>query len=322
MSINGGGGGGVIGSIISTVSSWASFFGGGGGPSNMFDPRLVAERRAVFDRRLRGGADATATQPAAILVGSAAVPAPRTPPRRRRAPRRRQPAPKRPTPRPTRPVPRRPVPPVEPSPKGVPRRVIETLPRAGAVLGTIWWRLLDGYLDSVPLPGNPPRGPSNNPRRGTRRRIPQPRIERRANPAKPAVPRPAAIPAPSTSPWPAPIPTPQPVYRPAPPVARPQWPVGSIQRPKPGLRIGLPAALPLQSFARPPSAPRMPQGQENPSPMRLQQPGRIELLQQVANPCQVTARDARRRQRQKRKACKKFVVKEIRVCQSSSAKRA
>lgn len=58
----------------------------------------------------------------------------------------------------------------------------------------------------------------------------------------------------------------------------------------------------------------------NSNPALGLQPGSITLPAQQSSPCQQAARDAKRRQRKKRKECKKFVYKRIKVCQSSNAK--
>lgn len=54
--------------------------------------------------------------------------------------------------------------------------------------------------------------------------------------------------------------------------------------------------------------------------LQPQQLGNITIAEPTSDPCAVRARDARRRQRAKRKKCQKFVYKRIRVCQSSNAK--
>lgn len=280
-----------------------------------------------------------------IIFGSAApapAPAPRRQPRRRRTRRTREkPKPRRT--RPTRPsVPRvEPPQPEAPSPRKSPPIKIplpRTLPSVPGLLFDIWKTLLDEYLKPRPRVNNP-----GGPRRGGER-------TRQPNPLPPMSlpspgplnvpplpsPTPRAPPseiftAPSTvsSPFPDPY-----TYVPAPARA-------PATRPSPRRQLGpqylvgnpFPMSQPQRSPLR--RQPRR-QGERDPlrerdipqqrNPPRQSQPltplrsGQLESTPYNSDPCAMRARETKRRQRQKRKECKKFVTKEIRVCQSFNEK--
>jgi hypothetical protein len=287
----------------------------------------------------------------AAAPSTAPGPAPRRPGRRRRArPKRRgRPARTRPNSpaRPSTPViPESPEPAPRPSsPRGVP---IPRLPGVG--LPNLWRRLFDEYFRPRQLEERIRKG-SRAPRRGgsrTRQPTPPGRVlvpqpgplpvdlptpEPRSQPSEIFQPRPA-LPSPFPDPYGQPAPASQPAPRTAPaPAARrralpllgnplpwslPQIRAGNRQQPRratpsnPGRRRNIPST---EEFLRPQRAPR-----QNLGPLTALQPGRVELPQQASSPCQQLQRDAKRRQRRKRKECKKFVYKRIKVCQSSNAK--
>lgn len=290
------------------------------------------------------------------FVFGAASPAPAPAPRPRRRPaRRRTRRPVREPSRPSRPAPPRRPPPVRvpepvspdaPAPRPGPRRSPIRIPvpvAIPAVLFDLWKRLFDEYLQ----PHYPySRGPRN--RRGPRVRQPG------APPRDVVVPSPGPLPVdlphrtptpeapPSeifqpTTPLPSPFPDPSvPVEVPTPtPYGRPQ-PVA----PPAGQPFSLPSPLEwLVRQVRPRDRrnPRRDQPRDEPSefgdvgaPGRLGdpleagplgltplEPGRVDLPEQEQDPCRQAAREKKREQRKKRKKCKEFVTKEIKVCRSS-----
>lgn len=312
--------------------------------------------RRIESLTAQGGIDArptTPNNPRPALPGQSpfvfsvydAVPQPATRPRRRR-PRRSKPARRgRPT-RPTRPArpqdPRIPESPVtEPARRSTPsRRPIPIPTSVPGALFDLWKQLWDAYVTPRREPS-----PSGGPRRGGERTrqppspgpvtvpMPGPLEVELPTPARRAEPgeifqTPAAVPSPFPDPstFPATLPAPSPAARA--PAARTR---GLLQLGSP-----LPWSVPQvrQRNARRPrsSQPRNPRrttdyGRLNTtdplSPTRNLtglQPGRVELPAQSSNPCQQLQRDAKRRQRRRRKECKKFVYKRIKVCQSSNVK--
>lgn len=271
-------------------------------------------------------------------LGELGKPRPKPAPRRRRAPRRTRPparpprrtAPPRPPPAPPRPAPPRVVPPsrpVVPIPRGLP-----TINPIGMVL-EFWKRYTDAIGERTK---NPRRG-------GNRTRAQFPRMPPVSIPVPATIPvelprpqprtRNVPSPAPTTQPRPAPSPAPRP--RPAAPRARPLLSpsllLGSISGPILGLLAPRVSSVPRPTLGRV-TLPRqrlveISDPMRNPigdpltpikSPVPGLQPGRVTVASPTNDPCAVRARDARRRQRARRKQCKKFTTKTIRVCAERS----
>lgn len=293
-------------------------------------------------------------QPAPAPQPPPVRPAPR---RRRRAPKKTPPR-RRTPPKPRRPVFPTPEPPQSPDAPPRPRPVVRprVLPNIGDIptsvpgaLIDIWRGLLDEYLRprTRPSPGGGPR------RGGERTRQPTPP----PSPTVPGtVPIPVSIPRPTPTPraplpqedifsgYPSPIPDPfsnnpwaspsTPRPSPARPSPRPRGGPSGLLSPALGALLSQPARNPSK---RPRtgrrSRPRDDDFQRT-QPGRGVQPnvpgttgltpfqrGQLDLPpQNSSDPCAQRARDARRRQRRRRKECTKWVTKEIRVCQSSNAK--
>lgn len=257
-------------------------------------------------------------------------------PSRRRAPRRRTPAPKRPparTPR-TKPVKR---------PPGAPRGPVR--PRKG-----VPWpegfpaptlNPIDFVLEQYRLLTRPLGEPTTNPRRrgGYRTRMPPTRMP----PVK--IPVPASIPVelpppparrmPSSVPSPSPSPTSLPTAAPSPRPGSRAIPRARTS-PTPGLRLAPLLSTLLAPLFSVPSMPlslqpfNAPSARPTPRPVPRTQPSSpvgdpLGPVQQPAlgfatttspaeDPCAVRVRKIRREQRRRRKECKRFTTKTIRVC--------
>lgn len=289
----------------------------------------------------------------------APAPRPRRRPQRRprRSPRRRAPTrrtlPKLPFPEPPQaPTPDRPATPKVPSrrlPIPIPIDIPTSIPEA---LFGMWKRLLDEYLQP-----HYPRSPGGGPRRGggrTRQPTPPGRVtvpmpgplpvdlptrstERSPRQSEIFQP-PAALPSPFPDPSAQPAPSPAGYGRPAAAPARRRGslllapPVsGSV----PQVRVRgrrQPGRNPPRSTPSSPSVstgrlgyvdelgqPRV--GSRTPAELTAFQRGQLDLPpQQSSDPCAQRARDAKRRQRKRRKECTEWVTKEVRVCQSSNVK--
>lgn len=254
---------------------------------------------------------------AASFLGDLGQPAPkRAPGPARRPSRRRRTAPsKRPPARPTRPAPGRPR---WPGPRIVP----STLP--DVTLNPIDFVIREFELYTRPLGER-----RNNPRRGgdrTRARfppmppvvlpspgpipvdIPTPAPRRSSAPRQSAPPVPSAVPSsPPARPRPAPAPRARPVVRSNPLIdAAISALLSPLVSAPPTLRL-VPQARPRQQPARQPIGDPL-------SPVQQPALGFATVAEPTNDPCAVRARDARRQQRRRRKQCKKFVNKTIRVC--------
>lgn len=261
--------------------------------------------------------------PGTIILGSPA-PALPTQPAPRPAPRRRPPKRKRPPARPRRPPARRtlpgqwpevepPAPKKPPAPVKLPRIVPRIFRHPALDFVFESWRL---YIEG-------------------------PLRRRTAGPLRRTAPRPAPavfnpLPTPNfPAPGPLPVDVPTVVSSPpfrrvqedlgydpfilAPPVGRPVFSPSPAPRAAP--RRGLPLSLSPPSYRARPARPRIADRappeigrltQLKPAP--LQSIGRVTVADPTADPCAVRARDARRKQRQRRKECKRFVTKTVRVC--------
>ena len=250
-------------------------------------------------------------------------------PSRRRAPRRRAPPPKRPPARPRRPPPGAPV-------RRTPRRAIPW--PDGFPAPTL--NPIDFVIDQFyELTRDLGQRTGMNRRGGNRTRMPPTRMP------------PVTIPVPSTIPVVLPRPQPMPARRtsnaepvPGVPARAPITRRAPAPRPRSAprsvLRSVLPGVLsnvlvgllspalfsPPTAFAlspmpraqpqpRPAPRPLSPQPIGDPlTPVQGQQLGFATVASPDADPCAVRARDARRRQRKKRKECKKFTYRKIKVC--------
>lgn len=273
------------------------------------------------------------------------------PPARRRPARRtlpklpfpeppQSPTPDGPAPRPKIPTRRIPIP--------IPIDIPTSIPEA---MFGLWKRLLDEYLQ----PHYPPT-PGGGPRRGGGRTR-QPTPPGRVNVPLPGQ-LPVDLPTPSrersprqseifqpTAPVPSPFPDPS-----AQPSAMPAGygrPAAAPARQRRGLLVAplVPGSVPQVRIRsgrqRGRQTPRTQTRDPSLSPGRLGyvdelgqsrfggttpqltalQRGQLDLPpEQASNPCTQRARDAKRRQRKRRKECTKWVTKEIRVCQSSNVK--
>lgn len=262
---------------------------------------------------------------AAAVLGDLGAPAPkRAPGPSRRPSRRRRPAPrKRPPARPNRPA---------PAPRMPPRVVPGNLPMSPT--NPVQFILREFELYTRPLGER-----RQNPRRGgarTRARFPPlpPVVMPTVPPLEVEIPRPAQR-SRSNAPTPAPAPAPARSATPAPSPRVVSRSIPSpLSNPLLGLGLGLlssplfspPAPRARTSLNRQPSARRVeirdpirdPIGDPftplQPQPRQQQQIGRLTVAEPTNDPCAVRARDARRRQRQRRKECKRFVTKTVRVC--------
>lgn len=294
-----------------------------------------------------------------FVLGSPAPSAPPTPRRRRRRTRRANPPPRRRT-APTRRQPIFTPAPEAPATTPRPRVRPSVLPNIGDIPTSVPGALIDlwrGLLDEYLRPRKRP-SPGGGPRRGGKRRF-RPPIDPVTpgtvlNPA--TVPRPTPQPAPapvpspqesifdqpqpslgydpySTNPWPNSQPAKAPATRPR------STPRSIFNAPLSALRS---LTQRIKSQPKRPGRRRQP-GERNTQTRELGRLGQIgdfvqptvsrtpnltpfqrgvlDLPPQTSSdPCAVKARDARRRQRRRRKECTKWVTKEIRVCQSSNVK--
>lgn len=278
-----------------------------------------------------------------VFGGAEPSPAPRPAPRRRRVRRSRPSRPSRRSP-PARRTPRVPLPepPAAPQPDATPARrpplkipLPRVVPSIPGALGGLWRRLLDEYIKPRPRVNNP-----GGPRRGGERtRQPSPL------PPLPSQPSPSPIPIPTPSPAPSSRPQGNVFDNPLPALGYDPFTYAWPAAPGRGIGTGVspaparsPAGSPLSLSSSPQSRsrPRDRRRARNPfpqsdpgtrrttqpqrSPLTSLQPGQLELPQRESDPCAARARDAKRRQRKKRKECKEFVTKEIRVCRSSKEK--
>lgn len=294
------------------------------------------------------------TQSPWIFGSAAPSPAPAPRPRRRPARRRTRPARRgRPERRPSPRIPF-PEPPSAPTPDSPPARrpTPRKLPLPSSVpdaLFDLWRRLWDEYLMPRDIFERVRRG-SRSPRRGgarTRQPTPPGRVtvpmpgplpvdlptpQGRPTPSEIFQP-PAALPSPFPDPsaFPATVPSAPPASAPGRRLSRrrlvnvepflpfsvPQVRLGSRRNPRRDPGRTSPGTGRLRDLGR---LGQLLQPSARPGLTPLQQ-GRLDLPSQPSSdPCAQRARDAKRRQRKKRKECKKFVTKEIRVCQSSNAK--
>lgn len=290
-----------------------------GGPSVADRPRPAPRVPSIADLAF-----------AFIFGGAQPSPAPRParrPPRRRRSPApKRRPARRR-TPS-TRPAPA-PIPegppapaPDRPAPSRLPLPRVKDLPWRGVpFIIEEWRRYIEGPRPVPRTPGPPTR---TSPRTRPTTFPPLP---------APAIPGPRAIPVdlPTRSPRGFPERVPGPSYDPfivAPPAGRPVFTPSPTPASRPAtqpriafpLAPGFPSSRPRPSRAPAPRAqPSLRQLEQPGSPLTPVQPGplglgRITVASPTADPCAVRVRDARRKQRERRKECKKFVTKTIRVC--------
>lgn len=261
------------------------------------------------------------------FLGDFGPPAPkRAPgPSRRRTPRRRPPPKQRPPARPSRPAPGRKLP-----PRVVPGPIIPGLP---ADMPSFSINPIDFIIREWQLYTRPLGERRNNPRRGGSRtrgttfpRMPPvvlpgpqpipveiPRVVPRVPTVRSQTRNAGAVsPVPSPPPSPARAPAARPV---ASPFANPLFALagllpGLVSAP-PRARIAPRARQPLQRQLTDPI--NAPIGDPL-TPIKAQQVGFATVAEPTNDPCAVRVRDARRRQRAKRKQCKKFTTKTIRVC--------
>lgn len=301
-------------------------------------PRPVAPAASVLDPFVFGPSSALpkpAPRPARPAPRRRRRPAPKRPPARPRWTRPAPGAPRAPTPKrveppvrvPT-PAPPRPAPPVKrPSPTVTPN--IPGLPAdlPPFTINPIEWILREWELYTTP--GRHDSPPQRHGRGGKRNRpVKFPRLP------SPVIPVPGSIPVELPTGVPSGRPASSPIFRPrgvpapvvgdpfvvAAPSPTPRYvPRGTPAQPR---RLPLapprfnPARVPRSTpFDRPRTQPR-PAQVSNPAlgtPLQPQRLGQTKA-EPSNDPCAVRARDARRKQRRRRKECRRFVTKEIRVC--------
>lgn len=290
------------------------------------------------------------------IIFGAATPQPAPAPRPRRRPRRRsRPAPRRgrPTRRPTPRIPW-PEPPQSPTPDSPPRpakapgrRPLPIPTSVPDALFGLWWRLWEEYLTPRRR-----RTPGGGPRRGGARTrqptspgrvtVPMPgplpvdlptRSTERSPRQSEIFQPPAALPSPFPDPYATPAPAPgTPRQQQTAPAARSRSRLFQLGNPlawsMPQVRTGS-RRDPSRNRGREPSSTQRFRdtlrgniGDFALQPKRPQltplQRGRLDLQSQPSqDPCAQRARDQKRRQRERRKNCKRWVKKEIFVCRSS-----